>query len=251
MADMKNFFLKSLKEKDTIFNNLRRSHSSWKNELHKTNKPFFAIHTDFKYQFLKDISGGALKLYLYLGFHAKYQTGELWHTTEEISLFFDKDQRTVGTWFKELEDSGLIFREQKGFRMKSNTFLRPYGFVFDGPDMEDEEANYEAIVQDINDSLAVDWHPAYTIIMNNYFTEYTVVIIYKEKDKAEDNRYHVSYFINFSEKNVKHLRVFLKKYGTKIDNFDIDSPLMTAKNKDAAVYNHIMKYLEENNITLK
>jgi hypothetical protein len=132
--------------------------------------------------------------------------------------------------------------------MKSNTFLRPYGLVFDGPQFGMDKVTLQTVAKDIDDSLEVSWRPAYTIIMNNYFKEYTAVMLYKDD---EDNTYHVSYFIDYPEKDIRHLRILLKKYGTKIDNYDIDNTLITVKNKEAAIYNYIMKYLEENNVVLK
>lgn len=238
-----NFFLKSSKEKEVIFSDLRRAYGIWREELQKVNKPFFAIHSDFKHIFLKNISGGALKLYLYLGFHAKYQSGELWHTSEEISTFFNKDQRTIGSWFKELEELGLIFREQKGFRMKANTFLKPYGLLFDGH--KTDNSSYKTVVDDIKDSISLEWEPFMLLMLNNHFKEYTVVVLYKE-----ENVYHCSYFIKYPEEDIKRLRVYLKTYGVKADNFDIDAPISTLKTKDHAIYNYLMKYFGESNTML-
>ena len=235
-----NFFLKTSDEKNKIFEELRTSYSQWKKEIQEMNKPFFAIHTDFKHQFLKDISGGALKLYLYLGFHAKYYTGELWHSSEEIALFFNKDQRTIGNWFKELEDAGLIFREQKGYRMKANTFLRPYGFNFtEIPYVKDTELAYKLVLQDIDTNRSLNLTPQFALILNYSFKEYTILVIYKEYET-----YHCSYFLDFNEAHIKLLRHHLKNLGIKSDNFDIDSSVTLAKNKKMSLYNNIIKYLD-------
>lgn len=235
-----NFFLKSSVEKNKIFDDLRTSYSHWKKEVQEMNKPFFAIHTDFKHQFLKGISGGALKLYLYLGFHAKYYTGELWHSSVEIADFFDKDQRTIGSWFKELEDAGLIFREQKGYRMKANTFLRPYGFCFNEiPYNKDADSSYKLILQDIDANKSLGIKPQFVLILNYSLKEYTILVIYKESET-----YHCSYFLDFNEAHIKHLRYNLKNLGIKSDNFDIDSPVTLAKNKKMNLYNTIIKYLD-------
>ena len=75
---------------------------------------------------LKELSGNALKLYIYLGIYSKNETGESWHSVERIAEYFDCDKRTITRWFKELEDKELIFRVQKGYKRAANTFLKPY-----------------------------------------------------------------------------------------------------------------------------
>lgn len=240
MTSNKNFFLKSNSEKNKIFDELRISYSNWKKEMQEINKPFFAIHTDFKNLFLQNISGGALKLYVYLGFHAKHYTGELWHSSEEIAGYFNKDQRTINSWFKELEEMGLLFREQKGFRMKANTFLKPYGFKFNGiPFDHTADESYKQILLDIEMSKALDLSPQFALILNHSFKEFTVLIIYKEEEI-----YHCSYFLNFNESEIKILRYYLKNLGIRSDNFDIETSLIATKNKYLSLYSIIIQYLD-------
>jgi DNA-binding MarR family transcriptional regulator len=107
--------------------NLRNEYKEWKEKRKKQTSPFFVVYTDFKEEHLKEISGGALKLYLYLGLHINTFTGECWHSIETIADYFGNDQRTVKKWFKELEDRKLIRRIQRGFMWVANTFLLPYG----------------------------------------------------------------------------------------------------------------------------
>ncbi|TBL75986.1 helix-turn-helix domain-containing protein [Paenibacillus thalictri] len=235
-----NFFLKSTSEKNKVFEELKESYGSWKKEIQAMNKPFFAIHSDFKQLFLKDLSGGALKLYLYLGFHAKYYTGELWHTSEEISSFFGKDQRTIGIWFKELEDRGLIFREQKGFRMKANTFLKPYGFTFTEINPINSNHLASSIVQNIEASKKLGFNPQMVLILNHSLKEYTILVIYKN-----ENNFICSYFLNFLESEIKILRYNLKNLSIKCDNLDIEHSLNSSKNKELSLYTLLQKYLDE------
>lgn len=105
---------------------LRSNYGNWKRKRRESKTPFFSIYSDFKEPFLKELSGGALKLYLYLGFSVNTFTGECWHSTENIAYYFGCDQRTVKKWFKELEDKGLVRRIQTGFKRVANTFLLPY-----------------------------------------------------------------------------------------------------------------------------
>lgn len=104
---------------------LRDNHKNWKEQQRDSKAPFFIIYTDFKSR-LKDISGGALKLYIFLGFHANNLTGECWVSSETIAEYFGNDQRTVKKWFSELIELGLIERIQTGFHRVANTFFLPY-----------------------------------------------------------------------------------------------------------------------------
>lgn len=105
---------------------LRKDYSNWKDQRRESKAPFFIIYTDFKDTHLKDISGGALKLYVYLGFQVNTFTGECWHSADSIAEYFGNDVRTVKKWFEELEDIGLIRRIQNGYKRIANTFLLPY-----------------------------------------------------------------------------------------------------------------------------
>lgn len=232
------FFSKDLAKKNKIFSENKERYSKWRNDLQEINKPFFMIPSDFKHLFLKDISGGALKLYLFLGFHAKYQTGDSWYTVEQVAAFFNKDQRTVANWFKELQDMGLVFREQKGIMMKANTFLQPYGFRFD--EFEHKESTVEAVLVDVEESEKIDYKPVMGLILNYAFKEFTFLLIYQD-----GTEYPCSCFYNFDETQIKILRVKLKKYNIPIDNFDIDSPIQSAKNKKNMLYSYLLKYLDE------
>ena len=117
---------------------LRNNHRQWKEERRSQKTPFFMIYKDFKDIYLKDISGGALKLYVYLGFHVNSFTGECWISTENIADFFGNDQRTVKKWISELEEIGLIRRIQNGFKRVANTFILPYLKDTDSSEQEDD-----------------------------------------------------------------------------------------------------------------
>jgi DNA-binding transcriptional regulator YhcF (GntR family) len=233
------FFTEELSKKNKIFSENKENYSKWRNELQDINKPFFMIPSDFKHLFLRDISGGALKLFVFLGFHAKYQTGESWYTADQVAAFFQKDPRTVANWFKELEDLGLIFREQKGFKMKATTFLKPYGFRFD--EMETSiESTIKDVLVDVEESKKLSYRPVLCLILNYSFREYTLLLIYQ--DGAE---YPCSTFFNFDEEQIKRLRVQLKKYNIPIDNFDVESSIQGSKNRSNAAYTNLLRYLDE------
>ena len=105
----------------------RTNYQNWKKYRKETTSPFFIIYKDFQEDHLKKISGGALKLFLYLGFNSNNFTGECWISAPEIASYFENDTRTVKGWFAELEKLGLLKRIQTGFKRKANSFLQPYG----------------------------------------------------------------------------------------------------------------------------
>lgn len=239
------FFQQDNKQKSLVFRELKETFSSWKNEVQQFNKPFFAIHSDFKHLFLKNISGGAMKLYTFLGLHAKYQTGESWYSAKDVAEFFDKDSRTVSNWFKELEDMGLIVREQMGFKMKANTFLRPYGFVIDILDIG-LESNIEHVLKDFSTQPIQEYRPYFGLLLNYAFKEYTFLMIYKSQNSNshQEALFYVTCFQNFSESQIPKLRNSLKNRGIEMDNYDIDYPVSSSKYKKLTVYGYINKYLD-------
>lgn len=92
---------------------------------------YFPIFQSFKEEFiLRDLSGNALKLYVYLGLHSGNKTGETWVTIENIAKYFDKSPRAVSYWIEELVESKLIERVQLKYNESAHTFLIPYGIQF-------------------------------------------------------------------------------------------------------------------------
>ena len=89
--------------------------------------PYFLIFKGFiDSNKLKNISGNALKLYIYLGMYSKNLTGEVWHNNHTIANYFGKSDRTIRSWAKELEDLNLIKRMQLEFNGTAHTYLQPY-----------------------------------------------------------------------------------------------------------------------------
>lgn len=235
------FFSKKLNEKNEIFSKYRENHELWRKDLQEMNKPFFMIPSDFKHLYLKDISGGALKLYLFLGFHSKYYTGESWYTNEEIGYFFGKDSRTIANWFKELETIGLIFRAQKGVHMKANTFLQPYGFFINKEQLHFGDSLMD-IEKDVKESRANNLRPEFALIMNYGLKELTLIIIYKDN---KNNKYPISCFFEYRFEKLNEIRSLLKKLNVKTDIHDLDYALKDVENVEVSIYNNLIKYLDE------
>lgn len=123
---------------------LQQNYKSWKHEIFK-HEGFFPIFQPFlEERILKNISGNALKLYIYLGLHSKNETGETWVTIETMSAYFDRSPRTISNWIKELEKHRLIIRFQLELNHPSYTFLQPYTShrTFTAP------TNYDNLLED-------------------------------------------------------------------------------------------------------
>jgi DNA-binding transcriptional ArsR family regulator len=117
---------------------------------------FFPVFQPFKESFLlKELSGNALRLYLYLGFMSDNETGETWVSIETMAAYFDKSKRTISDWLKELEKAELIERLQLKPNGVAHTFLRPYGYEkFDDPDsLQKSKYNSQANRNLFNDDV--------------------------------------------------------------------------------------------------
>lgn len=232
------FFLKTPAEKKDILNSERKYYSDWRNENEQSNKPFFAVHSDFEVTCLKEISGGALKLYVYLGFRAKYRTGEVWESIPEISNFFEKDERTVAKWFSELERANLVSRYQTGFNRAANSFLKPYGFrinIINSLGYASFKSVQEYITQ--NDLR----HISRTVLLNYDFIEYSVVL----EQRINETEYIYHCFINYDHNEIVLLQNMLNLDGIFVDNFDINQTLMNPVNQYRLIYSELLKYHRE------
>ncbi len=114
-----------IKDKKAIKNKIE--YEIWKKDNFNNKTGYFVIFQNLKNKdFLKSISGSALKLYIYLGLHAKNYSGECNVTINTMAEYFNKDERTISYWIRELEDLGLIERIQFKIKEPAHTYLRPY-----------------------------------------------------------------------------------------------------------------------------
>lgn len=120
---------------------LRKQHAEWR-DINFINKVgFFPLFYGFK-DHLKDLSGGAVSLFVYLGLNSNNQTGECYHSLEKIAGFFGKSTRTISQWIKELEQHKLIKRIQIEFNGVSHTFILPYGSTSNLVDIDFEDDDF-------------------------------------------------------------------------------------------------------------
>jgi len=234
------FFLKKSDEKKEILNNERKYYSEWRNKNEESNKPFFAIHSDFEVTCLKDISGGAFKLYTYLGFRAKYRTGEVWESIPEIALFFEKDERTIAKWFSELEKLNLISRHQTGYNRKANTFLKPYGFDIEIINSFLSKSNHENIKKYIEENELRDFTKV--LLFNYDFVEYTIIL--EQRVKLNEFKYHC--FIDYDPIDIKELANNKDLKNVNTDNYDIKQSLKNNFNSQyKLLYSELLNYYRE------
>lgn len=106
----------------------RENYRKWK-EKSLDVSGYFPIFQPFKEGYiLKDLSGNALKLYVYLGMQAGNKTGETWVTIDTMAKYFEKSNRTISNWLEELIVHNLIVRMQLRYDEPAHTFLMPYGY---------------------------------------------------------------------------------------------------------------------------
>lgn len=241
------FFKLNYDEKTKIISDYKKDYSSWRDLSRKINKPFFMIHTDFEQLFLKELSAGSLKLYLYLGFRSKYQTGESWESIDDMALFFKKDSRTISNWLRELEEHGLIERKQKGYKNVGTTFLRPYGFffeeipIFPPPNLTTTTSFLENFSSENQSDLFM------ILIMNYNFKEYTVLYIFESKKENVYKGAYTTYPLKEYETFIEDLKQnFKSNTSVKIDNYDIEHSIASSQNSVTSVYNNFLSYFKEN-----
>ncbi|WP_108306524.1 helix-turn-helix domain-containing protein [Metalysinibacillus jejuensis] len=112
--------------KNQLTETCKENFKIWKKNSFE-NDGFFPIFNGFKEEFyLREISGNAFKLYVYLGLHTKNETGETWVSIKSMSEYFKCTERSISNWLKELEERKLIYRKQLEFNGPAYTYLLPY-----------------------------------------------------------------------------------------------------------------------------
>ncbi|MCK8625201.1 helix-turn-helix domain-containing protein [Apilactobacillus sp. M161] len=104
---------------------IQNKFSVWRKIQYDNKVGFFPIFSDFSKKIPK-LSTGAISLYVFLGLKSNYKTGTSFYSINKLSIIFDKSPRTISIWIKNLEDNGLIYREQKRKNGVSVTYLLPY-----------------------------------------------------------------------------------------------------------------------------
>lgn len=104
----------------------KKRYNNWKKYMLEQEGYFVVFNNFLEDGFLRRLSGGAVKLYIYFGIVSKNDTGESYHSVISIARYFDVSERTIITWAKELEKESLIIRKQLEIDSVSHTYLQPY-----------------------------------------------------------------------------------------------------------------------------
>jgi DNA-binding transcriptional ArsR family regulator len=116
-----------VEEKKQMTEEYKQAYLNWKKQCLAQKQGYFIIFNSFlKSGILREVSGDALRLYIYLGMFTQNYTGETFVSMQTMADYFKKSVRTIGYWLKELEDKGLIIRIQLDVKKTAHTFLRIY-----------------------------------------------------------------------------------------------------------------------------
>lgn len=108
---------------------LRNDYKKWKLDSLDEAGYFIIFQGFLENRILRDISGNALKLYIYLGINSNNFEGVVWHSNSTIAKYFNKAERTIRTWMKELEELNLIKRMRVKYDGEVYTYLKPYNIT--------------------------------------------------------------------------------------------------------------------------
>ncbi|MBX4152308.1 helix-turn-helix domain-containing protein [Paenibacillus lautus] len=148
-------FRKSHSEYMDDFTSLTYSHRSWRKWTQRNKKGFFPIFSPDFSEKMKNVSGNAIKLYIYLGMHIDNQAGYTMVSIDTMAEYFKTSSRTVHNWLKELKENKLILRIQPAFKQPTYTFLLPYhdefvNDIFEGGSLRELVSEYNN--EDLDDS---------------------------------------------------------------------------------------------------
>lgn len=214
-----------------IFNNkekgliLEKTYLDWKLNALEEAGYFIIFQGLLETDILQKISGNAFKLYVYLGINANNMTGIVWHSNSKISLYFNKSERTIRSWMKELEDLNLIERviiNKNGYG-RIYTYLKAYPFKknkLQNTPQTNEEQVYDKLIIDSVGCLYIK------CANNNYlpFTNDMEVVLKKDgewiegKIEAKRKEYNSEEIESIEDLTLKINYVFK----SKVSNYQIE-----------------------------
>lgn len=116
---------KFTKELDFFSEKRKKDFNEWRKVNFESNKGFFPIFQDFS-KHMQNLSTGAISMYVFLGLKSNYKDGTSFYSIAKLAIQFNKSERTISNWIKELENKNLICRKQKKINGVSTTYLLPY-----------------------------------------------------------------------------------------------------------------------------
>ncbi len=168
---------------DSMYSN---QYSHWRNIMSTSDTNFYILYNDFKDKHLKDIDGGALKLYLFYCFNSRNNTGSSWYSVESISEFFGVTEKTINNWNNKLIERGLIFRNNKDNKRNKSTYLLPFSMNYI-PSYEDTD-NLQLILSENFSKIYGDLYKAFHLFQwGGVRNDKTKKLI----RKTQDNPFHI------------------------------------------------------------
>lgn len=128
---------------------------------------------------LKNISGNALKLYIYLGLNSNNFEGIVWHSNGKIARYFKKSERTIRSWMNELETLSLIKRMRLKYNGNVYTYLQPYAYKYN----PEAEHDFNHIIEG---DLCIDDTNSLYIKENNIYIPITSSMYIEAWDNEEN-----------------------------------------------------------------
>lgn len=132
---------------------LRETFRIWKKKSLNDAGYFIIFNGFLETGILSKISGGALKMYIFLGIKSNNSTGESFYRISTMARYFEVSDRTISNWIQELETLGIISRVQPKFNSVSYTYLRPY---YSGVKGENNNAKSSSAIEKIIFSYLYD-----------------------------------------------------------------------------------------------
>lgn len=163
----------------------------WKKYNFNAKEPFTPIFLGFK-ESLKDLDGGALKLYLYFCLHSNNTEGHSWHSIQRIAEFFKKEPRTINSWIKILVSKGLIYRDKKG-HVTNTTYLVPYSnFIVKINPTKTYDEDSQELLQELIEVVSGFGHAAGKIDRVYHLFQWKTE---KDKRAVSENKNNVQYLV--------------------------------------------------------
>jgi hypothetical protein len=206
---------------------MRNNYKKWKIKALDESGYFVIFQGFLESGLLKNISGNALKLYIYLGLNASNIDGIVWHSNEKISIYFGKSERSVRLWMNELVTINLIKRIRLKYNGNVYTHLIPYTYKCE-PETEND---FNQIIEgylyiDELNSLYIKGNNVDVPITSSMYIEIWNSNEYSwVKGKIEIRRSIENWILDES-KSAEKIRYVFKSYDKRLlINIENDNPL--------------------------
>jgi|GEM_PF-1209245 hypothetical protein len=202
----------------------KMNYQRWKLEALDESGYFIIFQGFLEKGLLKEISGNALKLYIYLGMNSSNLEGVVWHSNERISKYFGKSERTIRLWMNELEKIDLIKRMRLNYNGNVYTYLQPYNYKWDS---KEEQSRIiiegELHIDEIN-TLYIRGNNTYIPLTSNMYIDlWDHNRNIWTSGKIESRRANTYLFLDKNENKI--IYIFKSHDGKLIVNIEKDKPL--------------------------